>query len=171
MRRSYLINLKNYEVFFSNIYQVKYYSGSYEGNEGVYSNSSNFILPDNFLIMINLNFIIFLDKNKLEPILRFNYYNILYCTFVTDSLYLAFITDESNTNKSKEIRLKLKTDDARLIMEDILSYAQLYLAINTVSSFTKCNPNSEHDLLLESRPVICDMINYQFIYHQVVHIN
>jgi hypothetical protein len=187
LKEEFLKCLRNYELFFSNINEVKNNEINFSQNESL-SRGFNFNLnlPDQFLIMINLNYVLFLDKNKFEPILKFNFYEIVSCTFIADTLYLAICINNSNKNSTtsldeknliksqteknqvntKEIRMKLKTDDARVIMEDLLTFSQLTIAMKTNSQYTNCITIQNHNYTQDELNILCDMKDYKLIYQR-----
>jgi hypothetical protein len=155
LKIGFLKTLKTYDIFFSSVYKVKTLT------------SSNIILPENFLVVVNCNYIIFLEATKFEKIVQFKYPDIIYCFFYLEELHLAFCHELPDESFS-EYRVCLQTEYSRPIMEDILSYAALYLAIYTKSDKTDCKMTGDPEVLNEYWSVNCNMKNYQFAYQRKI---
>lgn len=188
LKEEFIKCLRNYEIFFSNIYEIKKSEVNYSTYEPVRGFNYDLNLPDQFLIMINLNYVLFLDKNKFEPLLKFYFHEIVNCTFIADTLYLTICINISNKNSTtsleskkklnsqnekkqkctKEIRMKLITDEARVIMEDLLTFSQLSISMKTNSEFTNCTTIQNHNYTQEdlNLNILCDLKDYKLIYQR-----
>jgi len=153
LREEFLKCFKNYPLFFSNLFDIRLKS--------MYSSfKTKMYMPQKFFMLISMDYIMFMDSNRFEIILKFNYDDIIYCTYISDLLYLG-ITIKNKKEVLNEIRFRLKSEDSRIIMEDILSYSQLYLARKTQSQHTNCKVQDFMD-----EAIICDMRDYKLVYQR-----
>ena len=105
---------------------------------------SNESFPEKFLLSINLDKVEFLYRTNYKKFFEFKYEEIVKC-LILDNYVLLLVLNvyKDEIDQRSEIIIKIESMDNRFIMEDILSYSQLFLAIKTKS---KC-VHKEEDLI------------------------
>ena len=119
--------LINRPILFNNIFEVR-----------IKQSNENF--PEKFLISIGLEKIEFLHQTNSKKFFEFKYDEIVKCLISNDYqliLVINLIKDENE--KYNEIIIRLESINNRFILEDILSYCQIFLAKNTKSIFIEKN--------------------------------
>ena len=99
---------------------------------------SNESFPEKFLLSINLDKVEFLYRTNFQKFFEFKYEEIVKC-LILDNYVLLLVLNvfKDEIDQRSEIIIKLESIDNRFIMEDILSYSQLFLAINTNSQYVE----------------------------------
>jgi len=154
----------NYKNLLSNIYYCKESKMKIFPPE--YVNIDKFNLPDSFYMLISFNNINLFDS-KLDVLFSINYSDLVYIyQGQNDEVLIGVYYSQEDENKSKQIEnqmknnkknqddvltknrksfelyLKIRSDDSRLIIEDIISYCELILATNTNSDILSINDKS-----------------------------
>ena len=97
---------------------------------------SNESFPEKFLLSINLEKVEFLYRTNYKKFFEFKYDEIVKCLILDDFVLLLVLNVfKDEIDQRSEIILRIESNDNRFIMEDILSYSQLYLAIKTKSQY------------------------------------
>ena len=99
---------------------------------------SNISFPEKFLLSINLDNVEFLYRTTYKIFFEFKYEDIVKC-LILDNFVLLLVLNvfKDEMDQRSEIIIKIESMDNRFIMEDILSYSQLFLARNTRSKYVK----------------------------------
>ena len=95
---------------------------------------SNESFPEKFLFSINLDKVEFLYRTNYKKFFEFKYEEIVKC-LILDNYVLLLVLNvyKDEIDQRSEIIIKIESMDNRFIMEDILSYSQLFLATKTKS--------------------------------------
>ena len=108
----------------------------------VNNKQSNESFPEKFLISINMDKVDFLYRTNYTKFFEFKYEEIIKCLILDNYILLLVINVfKDEIDQKTEIIIKIESTDNRFIMEDILSYAQLYLATKTKSQFVSIKDN------------------------------
>ena len=100
----------------------------------VNNKQSNENFPEKFLICLNMDKVYFLHRSNYTKFFEFKYEEIIKCLILDNYILLLIINVfKDEIEQRAEITLKLESTDNRFIMEDILSYSQLFLALKTKS--------------------------------------
>ena len=104
---------------------------------------SNESFPERFLLSINLDKVEFLYRTNYKKFFEFKYEEIVKC-LILDNYVLLLVLNvfKDEIDQRSEIMIKIESMDNRFIMEDILSYSQLFLAINTKSQYVQMDENT-----------------------------
>ena len=137
--------IKNYPILLSNIFEVSV-------------KQCNDSFPEKFYISISLEKVQFLYRKNYRKFLEFKYDEIVKC-FIIDEITLILTVnlpkdDVEVEEKRFELFTRLETLNCRNIMEDILSYSQIYLITHTNSS------------LVTFTDGIINLKDYQLIYQR-----
>ena len=99
---------------------------------------SNESFPEKFLLSINLEKVEFLYRTNYKKFFEFKYDEIVKC-LILDNFVLLLVLNvfKDEIDQRSEIIIKIESMDNRFIMEDILSYSQLFLALKTKSQYVK----------------------------------
>ena len=97
---------------------------------------SNESFPEKFLMSINLEKVEFLYRTNYKKFFEFKYDEIVKC-LILDNFVLLLVLNvfKDEIDQRSEIILRIESIENRFIMEDILSYSQLYLAVKTKSQY------------------------------------
>ena len=116
--------IKNYPLLFANIFEVSV-------------RQCNDSFPEKFLISVSLEKVQFLYRKNYRKFLEFKYDEIIKCLITDQTSLLLSVNipkDDLDLDDERfELIARLESFDSRYIMEDILSYAQIYLATHTTS--------------------------------------
>ena len=99
---------------------------------------SNKSFPEKFLLSLNIDKVEFLYRANHNKFFEFKYEEIVKC-LILDNYVLLLVLNVFNDeiDQRSEVILKIESMDNRFIMEDILSYSQLFLATKTKSRYVK----------------------------------
>ena len=99
---------------------------------------SNESFPEKFLLSINIDKVEFLYRTNYKKFFEFKYEEIVKC-LILDNFVLLLVLNvfKDEIDQRSEIILKIESIDNRFIMEDILSYSQLFLATKTKSQYVQ----------------------------------
>ena len=122
--------------------------------------------PDIFLLCISYENVTFLYRSNCKKFFEFFYDEIVSINILDDFILLLVLnTYEDDIDQRTEFMLRIETIDNRYIMENILSYAQLYLARKTKSEFIEKGENT-----LDNGEKITTYIelkkNYKFMFNR-----
>ena len=99
---------------------------------------SNESFPEKFLLSINKDKVEFLYRTNYKKFFDFTYEEIVKC-LILDNYVLLLVLNvfKDEIDQRSEIIIKIESIDNRFIMEDILSYSQLFLATKTKSKYVR----------------------------------
>ena len=98
--------------------------------------------PEKFLICLNIDKVYFLHRTNYTKFFEFKYEEIIKCLILDNYILLLIINVyKDEIDQRTEIILKLESTENRFIMEDILSYCQLFLATKTKSKYVSIENN------------------------------
>ena len=136
-----IIKLK--PILLSNIYEVNV-------------RQCNDTFPDKLIISISLEKIEFLFRTNFKQFFEFKYDEIVKI-LIGDNYFLLLQVNvkKDDLDERSEIIIELETVNNRFILEDILSYSQIYLASNTKSEYVEIDDNN-----------LINLKNYNLIYNR-----
>ena len=115
--------VKERPILMSNIYEVN-------------NKQSTESFPEKFLISVNIDKVSFLHRTNYTKIFEFKYEEIVKCLILDNYILLLMVNVfKDEIDQRTEVVLKIESTENRFIMEDILSYSQLYLATKTKSKY------------------------------------
>ena len=121
--------VKERPILMSNIFEVN-------------NKQSNESFPEKFLISLNMDKVSFLHRTNYTKFFEFKYEEIIKCLILDNYILLLIINVyKDEIEQRTEIIIKLETTDNRFIMEDILTYSQLFLATKTKSKYVQLKNN------------------------------
>ena len=121
--------VKERPILMSNIFEVN-------------NKQSTESFPEKFLICLNMDKVLFLHRSNYTKFFEFKYEEIIKCLILDNYILLLIINVyKDEIDQRTEIILKLESTENRFIMEDILSYCQLFLATKTKSKYVSINNN------------------------------
>ena len=121
--------VKERPILMSNIYEVN-------------NKQSTEYFPEKFLICLNMDKVLFLHRSNYTKFFEFKYEEIIKCLILDNYILLLIINVyKDEIDQRTEIILKLESTENRFIMEDILSYCQLFLATKTKSKYVLIDKN------------------------------
>ena len=111
-------------------------------NFEVNNKQSNESFPEKFLISLNLDKVSFLQRTNYTKFFEFKYEEIIKCLILDNYILLLIVNVfKDEIDQRTEVILKLESTDNRFIMEDILTYCQLFLATKTKSQYVHITNN------------------------------
>ena len=108
----------------------------------VNNKQSNESFPEKFLVSLSLDKVSFLQRTNYTKFFEFKYEEIIKCLILDNYILLLIVNVfKDEIDQRTEVILKLESTDNRFIMEDILSYCQLFLATKTKSQYVHITNN------------------------------
>ena len=145
--------VKNIEILFSNVYfNCKVVKNNYP---------SIILIPETekINVIVYLESIEFVEPITYKSIFTCSYSDIIKCTLKSENIVKLYIFyADMDKNEEIELRIRLETNKASFIMEDILSHLQYYLCRNTMSKLCRCYSQKE---IIQT-----NLENYKLIYQR-----